>query len=108
MKKKKSNPVLRILFILFILYISLYIAGESGYYENQTNNKIVLTDENIAKFEEDVKNNRNIDIKQYSQDNNIDYSNTASKLGDEVSLSLEKFLTEGIGKIGKVIKKMFS
>ena len=54
MKKKKHNPVLTILFILFIVYISLFIAGESGYYENKVNEKIVLTNENIKKFEDDV------------------------------------------------------
>lgn len=108
MKKKKTNPVLKILFVLFIIYISLYIVGNSGYYENKVNNQVILTEENIRQFENDVKNNKNIDIENYVKDEKIDYSNSISNLGDNVSIKVEKFMTEGLGEIAKVIKKMFS
>ena len=108
MKKKKRNPFLTILFILFIVYVSLYIAGASGYYENKINEQIVLTEENIKKFESDVKNNKNIDINNYVVKDNTDYSCFASDIGDNVSNFIEKLLTEELGKMGKVLKKMFS
>ena len=108
MKKKKRNPFLTILFILFIVYVSLYIAGASGYYENKINEQIVLTEENIKKFESDVKNNKNIDINNYVVKDNTDYSWFASDMGDNVSNFIEKLLTEELGKMGKVLKKMFS
>ena len=107
MKKKKHNPVLTILFILFIVYISLFIAGESGYYENKVNEKIVLTNENIKKFEDDVKNNRDIDLEKYTENNTKDYSCIASNAGDNFSNFVEKLFTEELGKVGKVLKKMF-
>ena len=33
MKKKKLHPILKILICLFIVYIALFIANISGYYE---------------------------------------------------------------------------
>ena len=107
MKKKKHNPVLTILFILFIVYISLFIA-ESGYYEKQTYEKTILTEENIRKFEEDVKNNKEINIEDYTTSENKDYSCLASNAGDNFSNFVEKLFTEELGKVGKVLKKMFS
>lgn len=108
MKKKKHNPFLNLIFILFIVYISLFIAGESGYYENRVNEEIILTEENIKKFETDVKNNKDIDIENYVVKNNKDYSCIASDMGDNFSNFVEKLLTEELGKMGKVLKKMFS
>ena len=108
MKKKKHNPFLTLLTILFIVYVSLFIAGESGYYENKVNEEIVLTEENIKKFEADVKNNKDIDINNYVVKNNTNYSCFASDMGDSVSNFVEKLLTEELGKMGKVLKKMFS
>ena len=108
MKKKNHNPFLTLLFILFIVYLSLYIAGASGYYENKINEEITLTEENILKFERDVKNNKDIDINDYVVKENKDYSCFASNMGDNVSNFFEKLLTKELGKMGKVLKKMFS
>ena len=108
MKKKKSNPFLTILFILFLIYISLYIAGVSGYYENKVNSEIVLTEESIKEFESDIKNNKDIDLKKYTKVNNKDYSGFASNMGDSFSNFVSKLFTEEFGKFGKVLKKMFT
>ena len=107
-KQKKHNPFFTILFILFIVYVSLTIASFSGYYENEVNKEVTLTEENIKKFEEDVKNNKNIDLNNYISDNNKDYRGFASNMGDNFSLFVEKLLTEKLGEFGKVLKKMFS
>jgi hypothetical protein len=108
MKKKKTNPFLTLIFILFIVYISLFIAGESGYYENEINEEITLTEENIKKFEEDVKNNKDIDLQDYVVNEKKNYSCFASDMGDNFSNFIEKLMTKELGKMGKVLKKMFS
>ena len=108
MKKKKFNPFLTTLFILFIIYISLYIAGMSGYYENKINNEIVLTEQSIKEFEKDIKNNKDIDLKKYTKVDNKDYSCFASNMGDSFSGFISKLFTEEFGKFGKVLKKMFT
>ncbi len=52
--KKKRNWFLRLLFVLFIVFLGLYIASVSGYYETQVGNKVALTEEAIRDFENDV------------------------------------------------------
>lgn len=107
-KKQKHNPFLIILFILFIVYVSLSIASFSGYYENKINDEVVLTEESIKKFESDVKNNKNIDINNYITKDKKDYRGFASNMGDSFSNFIEKLLTEELGNMGKVLKKMFT
>ena len=74
--KKKRNWFLRLLFVLFIVFLGLYIASVSGYYETQVGNKVALTEEAIRDFENDVLEGKNVDIKTYLQEDNKDYSNT--------------------------------
>ena len=107
-KKNKHNPFLRILGILFIIYISLSIASFSGYYENKVNEEVTLTEENIKKFEQDIKDNKEIDINNYIVSKKKDYRGFASNMGDNFSNFIEKLFTEELGKVGKVLKKMFS
>lgn len=66
MKKQKPNWFFRILSILFLIFISLTIALESGYYESKTAKKAMMTQESIKQFEEDIKNNKPIDLKKYN------------------------------------------
>ena len=108
MKHKKHNPFLTILFILFIVYISLFIATESGYYERKRHENVTITAKNMQKFEEDVKNNKNVDIYNYVEKDKKDYRGFASNMGDSFSNFIEKMATEELVKVGKVMKKMFS
>lgn len=107
-KKNKHNPFLRILGVLFIVYVSLSIASFSGYYESKVNEEVTLTEENIKRFENDIKNNKEIDINNYISSKKKDYRGFASNMGDNVSEFVEKMFTEELGKMGKVLKKLFS
>lgn len=103
--KKKKNIFLRIIFTLFIIYFSLYIMDNLGYYNVASKNKI-LTEEKIKEFETDVKNGTSIDIKKYVEDNN-NYNNTYSNFGYNLSTGIDTFLNKGLKKVGKVLKKLF-
>ena len=105
--KKKRNWFLRLLFVLFIVFLGLYIASVSGYYETQVGNKVALTEEAIRDFENDVLEGKNVDIKTYLQEDNKDYSNTFTDMGDRFSESVQKILTDGIGGIWDAIKVLF-
>ena len=107
-KKKKPNLFLIILFLLFMFYISLEIASSSGYYDNMTTKKAILTEENIKEFENDVKNNREIDLKKYTENSQKDYRGFASNMGESFSNFVEKLMTEELGKMGKTLKKLFT
>ena len=107
-KKKKPNIFLIVLFILFVIYISLDIASSNGYYDNLMREKAILTEENIKEFEDDVKNNRDIDIKKYTEKETKDYRGFASNMGETFSNFVEKLMTEELGKMGKTLKKLFT
>ena len=63
----KSNNIFKFVFIILILvFLFLIVASQSGYYEYELSRKTKLTDEAIDKFENDVKEGKNIDINNYS------------------------------------------
>ena len=105
--KKKTNWFLKILLVLFLLYSSLLIAIESGYYEAKLNQKTTLTDEAIKRFEKDVKDGKDVTLTDYVEEQ-VDYSSNASKLGQVISRGTEKFMGDGINGIANVLKLLFS
>ena len=103
-KKKKSNIFLKILSVLFLIYISLYIMDSFGYYNINTKNK-VLTEQAIKEFESDIKNGKSIDIKNYVGDN-TNYKNFYSNLGYNLSIGVDNVLNKGLKKVGEILKKL--
>ena len=109
MKKKDPNRYFwRSLIILFIVFVALYIAMESGYYTSNLGKKTELTQEKILEFEQDIKDGKEIDINDYLINEYKDYSSKTSKLGMNLSNSTEKFMTKGISEIFKIIGNLFS
>ena len=106
--KKKGSIFLKILTILFILYLSLTIAISSGYYEAKLSEKTTITDEAMKRFEEDVKEGKNVDIKDYLTEVKKDYSNEATKLGINFSMLVEKFMSKGIDEMVNIFKILFT
>ena len=105
--KKKRNWFLRILTILFIIYIGLYIASISGYYESTLSNKVALTDEAIKRFEQDIIDGKEVDVESYIIEEKADYSNKFSDAGEKLGTSIQKILTEGISGVWEAIKVLF-
>lgn len=108
MEKKKINWIRIILIILFIGYISLFFLNKTGYYDSALRRKTALTNEQIKKFESDIRNGKQIDIDDYLIDETKDYTNTTSKAGYYISTSVEKILNDGIKSIGSIFKKLFT
>ena len=57
-----------VLLVLFMMYFAIFVMVNLGYYEYASYKKKVFTEEQIAKYEEDIKNNVNIDINDYLVD----------------------------------------
>ena len=56
MKKNKKNKIFKFIFGLFFMsFLVIYFSELTGYYEYQNYKKTSLTEEQIKKFEEDVK-----------------------------------------------------
>ena len=102
---KKKNYFLKIVFILFIIYTGLYISSLNTTYDR---NEVILTEENMRLFEEDIKNNKPLDLKKYQTINNEDYGNLFSNTGHFIGNSLDAFMFKGIDKGIKVFKKLFT
>ena len=103
-KKKNKNIFLKILSILFFIYLSLYLMDNLGYY-NISTKKTILTSEKIKQFENDIKNGQSIDLVNYVEQD-TDYNNIYSDIGYNISIGIEKILNEGLGTIGKFLKKL--
>lgn len=87
---KKGN-IFRIIFLtLVFLYIGIYFASNAGYIDYQSRNKTILTEEQIKKFENDVKENRPIDIENYITDKEKEYDNSISKISLKLSNTIGK------------------
>ena len=107
MKKKKTNIFFKLLSCLFLTYIALLIAFESGYYQTKVGNKAILTKDAMQKFETDVENGEIVDIKDYLKEEKIDYSNTITKIGNKASKTVENIMTKGISNIINALKGLF-
>lgn len=105
--KKKGNWFTRILMGLFVVFLGLYIASISGYYEAKVGDKVALTDEAIQRFEQDVLEGKVVDINTYVTEENKDYSNNFTEAGEKVGEAVVKILTEGLGGAWDAIKVLF-
>lgn len=106
MIKLKIDKLFKLTFIiLIVLFVFLIVASKSGYYEYELSQKRKLTDEAIEKFENDVAQGKSIDINNYLENKEKDYSNKISKLGNRVSDTIETIFSKGIGYIFKYINK---
>ncbi|MDD2504737.1 MAG: hypothetical protein PHF21_00495 [Bacilli bacterium] len=107
-QKKKNKNFQYIFYFLLILFLTIYTAGKTGYYETDIKRKTSLTKEAIINFEKDIQDGKAVDIKDYIKIEQSDYSNIYSKAGDKVSKSLDSVLNEGVGKFAKFLKALFT
>ena len=106
-KHKTINKIfLSFLFILFITFITLYISQATGYYEFEQSRKAVFTAEQIEKFQQDVKDGKEIDINNYLENTNKNYQNNISKVSLNISESISKYTKMGVEKVFGSIAKM--
>ncbi len=105
--KKKKNFLFKILAILFLIFVALILAYESGYYETKNKNRAILTKEAMAKFEEDLSKGEVVDLKDYLEDEKIDYSNKVTKIGNKITNNISKFITKGLSGLFKSLKGLF-
>lgn len=91
--KKKSNIFNKIFFILLIMFLCLYSISVMGYKDKRQENKTLYTEEMIRKFEKDVDNGKEIDINDYLNYEEVDYSNKSSELGEKFSKTVD-FVSE--------------
>lgn len=97
-----NKTIIKIVIItVLIIFSASYIISESGYYEYTMQQRTIITSEKIKEFEEDVKNNENIDLKEYLSKDEIDYSNKFTNLVYNISDNSNKLAKKAIKYIFK-------
>lgn len=91
MKKVLNNIPL----IILILLLGLYFSYQNGYYDKYMRDKIKLTNQNIEKFEQDIKDFKDVTIEDYLQEEKS-YATKTSNISLKVANKLENVINEGI------------
>ncbi len=93
---KKGNKVFEyIIVVLFISFIAVYMSNKYGYLEYINRRQVVLTHEQIEKFEQDIKNGKDITLENYAYTKK-DYQNKLSKAGLGVSKGVAAIIKRGV------------
>lgn len=109
-EKKKIWPKIfsKIFLAFFFTFLTLHIAGLSGYYEYELHKKVVLTEDKIAQFEQDVANGDMVDLKDYLTEEEIDYATNLSQAGlylsDNFSIILKNTVEATFSFINRLVE----
>ena len=102
--KKGKNIIIFLGSITLIFFFALYFGSYTGYYKTKTSNKATLTEEALERFEADVRSGKEIDAKNYLQEEKH-YQNHASMIGMKISKVIEKIFNKGMNAIFNEIDK---
>ena len=94
--------------LIILIFLFSYFIEYSGYYEYNLHNKKNLTEEDIKRFESDVKEGKEIDLNSYLSKETIDYSNSLTRTTSNANIRLndylKKIIKSGFNLIGKFIE----
>lgn len=106
-KKKLIDKIFKTsIMVLFAVFLTIFISNKYGYYDYQKLKKVTLTQEQINKFEEDVKNGVNVEIENYLTEVNKNYQTNLSQAGLNVSKTLANGVKKGIDEFFGYINKL--
>lgn len=98
------NKIFKKIFLfLLISFTALYISDAAGYSEFKQHNKKVMTEQQIKKFENDVKNGKNLNLNDYLVEDTKNYESKISKIGDSMSHEIEKYVVGGLNNTFKFL-----
>lgn len=103
--KNKKFKYIKLLYIFLIIYIGLFIVNKVGYFEYANYNKKIVTEQQIKKFEADIKNNKDIDITEYIEEP-TNYQTKLSNLSLKLSQSINKVTVNLIKGSLKIINNL--
>lgn len=103
MKKKKYNTFKIIFCIFLFIYLVLFFSSYTGYYEYNNYKKTRLTNEQIKKFEKDIKDGKELDIEEYLVIDKYSYKTNLSTLTIKISEGISSIVTYGVKSTFKYI-----
>ncbi len=106
-KKKLVNKIFWKIFLVFLVaFFALYVSEATGYYEFEQHKKVILTQEKIKQFEEDVAAGKNVDIKDYMGEKEINYQTKVSDFGFHLSETIGKHIQSGLESTFEFLNQM--
>ena len=96
METKVYNGIKVITLLLFIIFITLFFASYTGYYDYENRKMTNLTQEQMKKFEEDIKNGVNLDLENYLVKPKNDYQSFLSKIGSKTSKTVSSVISGSV------------
>lgn len=102
----KEQIFKKILTLFFIAFSGLYLILSTGYYEKRERNKMIMTNEQIKKFEEDIKNGKDVNEYDYLKYDYVDYSNNLSRKMDKLSNKIDSEFEKAIKFLFKEASNM--
>ena len=97
---EKKYKVFKWTFLFFlVIFLTLYFSQLTGSYEFKNYERMALTEEQIIKFEQDIKEGKQVDIKDYVVNTKKNYQNKFSKMGLSLSTGISDFIKTGVIKI---------
>ena len=103
--EKVKKGISYIPIILIIIFIGLYFVYQNGYYDKMTRDKIILTNEQIEKFEQDVIDGKDVSLEKY-MNNSKSYSTKVGNISLKVSNKIENTINKVIKYIFRKISKV--
>lgn len=101
MNKKK---IIKVVFIcLFLAFVISYVVEKSGYYEYNLQNKTIMTNEAMARFEKDLAEGKDVRREDYVVSTEKDYTSMLIKTTNKVSVEVNKFLKRGIEGVFRIV-----
>lgn len=101
MNKKK---IVKFAFMsLFLLFVVSYVIELTGYYEYNLQNKTIMTNEAMAKFEKDLADGKDVREEDYVVSTEKDYTSSLTKETNKLSIKVNKVLQKGIEGIFKIV-----
>ena len=106
-KIKLRTTVFRItLSLLFAVFLTLFMSNKYGYYEYKKHEQVALTEEQIKRFEEDIKQGKNVDLQDYVSNTNKNYQTKLSQAGLNLSNGLSGIVQKGVEGFFSSIEKL--
>lgn len=101
MNKKKIFKVIFVCF--FIAFVISYVIEKTGYYEYNLQNKTVMTNEAITRFEKDLAEGKDVRKEDYVVSTEKDYTNTLTRNTNKISVRVNELLKKGIESVFSII-----
>lgn len=94
------------IFCLFVIFLAIYGASKSGYYEYENKKQKELTEDSIKRFEEDISKGKSVNISDYLVEDVKHYDNKITDIAGKISDTFYDTITKGLEEGFKLAQKI--